>query len=164
MDGEDAVSPDLNRLPIRGSQLKPFELKTRCHRASDKRPGSERFGCLPRACRYGRLWALTVREVDPEPDGQHRLAVHCDAKIERRAGMKMPDLHCVETMPVRALPGLQQEIDCGRARTPVWSGRVAERFAKMSAFQMWLKSEPANDLIRRESRERQWITVEAIIP
>src|SRR6185312_9187881 len=63
---------------------------------------------------------------------------------ERRAGVVMPDLVGIDPMPVRALAGLQQEVDGGRGAARL-VGR-AVHLAKMPALGMRLQPEAGNDL------------------
>src|SRR5262249_6077383 len=57
-------------------------------------------------------------------------------KGERRAGVEVPGLGGVDTMPMGALATRQQKIDCGRGRAPVYAQRIAKRLPEMAALRM----------------------------
>ena len=96
----------------------------------------------------GGLRALAVREVGSEADRLDWRALRRDAKFEWSARIKMPDLHCVDAVPVRSFARLQQKVDGGRAGTAVGAGLIAKRFAKVSALRMRREPEQVDDVLR----------------
>ena len=69
---------------------------------------------------------------------------------QRRAGVKMPDLHRVDAMPMRALAAREQEIDRGRGRAAVDHAGIAEGLAEMPAFGMRLEIKEADHVGGRQ--------------
>lgn len=60
---------------------------------------------------------------------------------QRTASIVDPQFRCVDAVPMRPLPRLQQEVDTRRKRTPADRGRLAPCFAKPPAFGMRLQVE-----------------------
>ena len=66
-----------------------------------------------------------------------------DRECKRCSCVVVPDLGCVDPMPVRTLAARQQKVDRGRGSASACD-RVAEGFAEMPALGMRLEREPAN--------------------
>ena len=90
------------RFPPHRREFKAFELEARRHGTADQRPVAERFRGLPGAGRHCYLGHFVIMDVAAEPDDFFLRAVD-DFQLQRRAGVPMPDLHGVDTVPVRAL-------------------------------------------------------------
>src|SRR6185503_3829522 len=138
------VEAALARLPVRRRELEALEVEGRRHSAADQGPRAERARRLPDAARHDGLRQLALVEVDADAHMAHALAVAAEREFERRAGVVMPDLVGIDPMPVRALAGLQQEVDGGRGAARL-VGR-AVHLAKMPALGMRLQPEAGNDL------------------
>ena len=134
-------------LPPRRRKLEAREAETRRNGAADQRPLAERLRRLPRAGRYHALRPFALRKVRTETDRLYRCAIRGDPQQKRRAGMEMPDLDRVDTMPVRPLTCLQQEVDRGRTRASVRTCRIPERLMEMSALRMRCEPEQADDRV-----------------
>src|SRR5665213_3193824 len=116
-------------LPVLGRQLEAVEGKAGRDRAADQGPVAEGFRRLPGARRHRELRHLVAVDVGAEPDDFFFRAVH-HFELERRAGVIVPDLGGVDTMPVRALAARQQEIDRGGGGAAVDDARIADEDRK----------------------------------
>jgi hypothetical protein len=134
-------APFLIRRPILGSKLKAGELETRRDRAAAERPLAKACGGLPGAGANDRLRPFACREIRPERDAlDWRPFLLGDLEQQRRARIVVPDLGCIDPMPVRALVARQQKIDRRRRRAAARYGAVVtKRFAKMPALRMRLE-------------------------
>ena len=74
-----------------------------------------------------------------------RLTGHGDAELERRAGVVVPGLGRVDPVPVRALPGAEQEVDRGAG--PPGRGPVPPRLGVPAALGMGLQPQRLDDLV-----------------
>jgi len=93
---------------------------------------------------HDRLWLLADAEIGAEPQTAHALAV-AHRKFERRAGIVVPDLVGIDPVPVRALAGLQQEVDRRSGAAPF--ARCAEGLDLVSALGMGSHPEMGDDLV-----------------
>jgi hypothetical protein len=85
-----------------------------------------------------RLFAGGEIGTEPQPDdASPRLG---DGEFQRRAGMPMPDLDCINAVPVRALAPREQEIDRRRVRAPIAACKITKCLAEMAALGMRLQA------------------------
>jgi hypothetical protein len=66
--------------------------------------------------------------------------IGADCQRQPRTGMPEPELVGIDLVPVRSLPGLQQEKDRRAARSAVFGGRSAPRLAIPAAFRVRLQA------------------------
>src|SRR6516165_11319802 len=113
------------------------ELERRRDRASDQRPVAGGLGALPGGCRHDRLWPLARGKIGPELHRVLAATLMCDLEIERAAGIVVPDLGGIDSMPVRAVAARQEVVDRGGTRAAARVAvRVAKRLAIVTAFGM----------------------------
>jgi hypothetical protein len=99
------------RLPSLCRQLEAAPIEAGRNDAADQRPVAEAYGGLPGVGRHDPLRALPRSEIGAERHALDRAFVILrDLKHERRAGVVVPDLDCVDPVPVRAPAARQQEI------------------------------------------------------
>src|SRR4029453_2838713 len=103
------------RLPTLRRQFELRKFESGSNRAADQGPVAGALGGLPRARGHDRLRPFVASHVGAEPDRVPGAALMGDLQDQRRAGVVVPDLDRIDTVPVRALSARQQEIDCGRA-------------------------------------------------
>ena len=84
-------------------------------------------------------------DIGAEPDDLLFGAVH-NFKLERRAGVIMPDLDRVDAVPARAFAACQQEINRRRGGAAVNDTRIAEGLAIMPALGVRRERERADDV------------------
>src|SRR5215475_8504688 len=102
----------LARLPVRRRHLEFLEQEAWRHGRADQRPRAQRPRRLPDAARHDGLRPLAESEVDAEPHALHRAAILAQRQLERRAGVVVPELVGIDDLvPMRALAGLEQEVD-----------------------------------------------------
>src|SRR5258708_19191008 len=136
----------LLREPIRFGQFEFCKIESGRNGASDQRPVAAALGRLPRLSGHDRLRLFAGAEMGTEPD-RTPAAVIGDVQGQRAAGVIMPNLDCIDAVPVRALAVRQQEIDrrrCG-ASAGAEAG-VAKRLAIVAAFGMRSQFKPRDDV------------------
>src|SRR5690606_40716682 len=107
-----AESLSLTRVKIWVGELEPREFEAWSNRAPDERPAAEASGALPVVRRNDDLRALACKKRWSEPDDLFGATVRRDAKLKRRPGIPVPNLHRVDAMPVRGLAFFQEKVDC----------------------------------------------------
>lgn len=83
---------------VRG-EFEAREFKGWGHRASNKCPIPERLRLLPMALLDDALRAFAVQHIRAEPQGGPGAMRWCGREHERGAGVPVPDLDGVNTMP-----------------------------------------------------------------
>ena len=75
----------------------------------------------------------------------HAAAILAQRQLERSAGIVVPDLVGIDLVPMRALAGLEQEVDRGRGAARLVGG--AEGLDEMATLGMRPHPEPGDDLL-----------------
>ena len=107
-------------------QFETVERKAGCHGAAGERPMTETFRCLPSAGWHHRLWDFACMDISAETEDFFFRAID-QFKFERRARVIVPNLNCVDAMPMRTLATGQQKqiaVEAGRPLTS-WVAKVS---------------------------------------
>src|SRR5689334_16418269 len=106
--GNPSLSPLIGGRPARRGQFESVKRKSGRNSTSGERPVAEAFGRLPGARGYRHLRHLAGMNVGTKSENLFLGAVD-DLELERSASVIMPNLHCVDAVPVRSVPACKQE-------------------------------------------------------
>jgi hypothetical protein len=102
--------------------------------------------------RHDRLRPFAGGKIAAEHHALDRLRSIRNFKLERRAGVPVPDFERVDPMPVRVLAASEQEVDDGRCRALSFHfSQIAESLAKIPALGMRLKIEEPDHIAGGQS-------------
>ena len=132
-------------IPALGRELEMLELKRRGHGAADQGPFAQRARRLPFVRRNDDLRALAGRQIRAEYTTTRVLSFDAGRKLERRARIEVPDLGCIDAVPVGALVGLEQIVDRGASPARV-AAVMPPCFGVVAAFGMRGEAEGGDDL------------------
>src|SRR5258707_214229 len=125
------------RRPVRRRQFEALEGETGRDCTTHQCPVADTFRRLPGARGHRHLWNFARGNIAAEPDDFFSCPID-HGQLERRTGVKVPDLDRVDSMPVRAFAAGEQEQDRGRGGAAVDLAGIAESLAVMPAFRVRL--------------------------
>lgn len=143
----------LHRVPVFGRHFERAEFKPRRDCASDQCPFAERFGALPNTGSHDGLGRFASEEIDAKAMNEEFFSCF-DRKSEGCTAVPMPDLGCIDTMPMGRLALRQQIINGGRGGTPIDGLRITKGFAEIPTFGMRPQRQSFDNILGRSYAAR----------